>query len=212
MTSAPRKDQLLAAGLAARLLHDLSGPAAGVWSGLDLLAEAAGVGDPALELAIASGRTLLDLIEFQRLAFGATGEILTGEGLKRLAGAPFEGRPRLDWAVSIEPLPALAAQAMLILVQEAAGGLALGGAARATASLSGAELVIRVDGEGPRASLWPETLEGLEGRDLSRGLAGRWAPLRYLSALVADAGGGLAATTGPDRFGLIVTLPVGGAF
>jgi len=208
MTSAPASHQVLAARLAARLLHDLSGPASGVASGVDLLAGEADAGDAALDLAVSSARTLLDLIEFNRVAFGATGEAFSGDALERLARAPFEGRrPRLEWAPSIDPIPALATQAMLILVQEAAGALALGGLTRATAFRDGAALVIRVDGEGPRASLCAEMLEGLEGRDLSRGLAGRWAPCRYLHALIVDAGGALAATSGADRFSLTVTLP-----
>jgi histidine phosphotransferase ChpT len=202
--------EILAAGLAARILHDISGPASGVASGLDLLADA-GQADPdgtALDLAVSSARALLDMLEFLKAAFGASGEDVSGATLHRLALTPFEGRrPRLEWATNVDPFPGLAAQAILILAQIAAAALAAGGVARATAASTHGEIVIRIDGEGPRATLQPETLQGLGGQELSAGLAGRWAPSRYLSALVTGAGGAVAATTGVERFSLAATLP-----
>jgi histidine phosphotransferase ChpT len=210
MTSTATPSERLAAGLAARILHDISGPASGVASGLDLLAEPgqADTDGAALDLAVSSAKALLDLIEFHKMAFGASGDVLSGAALHRLARAPFEGRrPRLEWAPRVEAFPALAAQAMLILAQVAATALAAGGLARATATCIQGDIVIRIDGEGPRAALHPENLEGLEGRDLSGGLAGRWAPCRYLSALVTGAGGAVVATTDIGRFSLAATLP-----
>jgi hypothetical protein len=217
MTSAPHQPrslaQRLATRLAARILHDLSGPASGIVSGLDLLAEPreTDIDGAALDLATSSARTLLDLIEFHQVAFGGRGEAIGGVALERLALTQFEARrPTLEWAPAIEPFPALAAQATLILVQIAAGALALGGIARVTASCAGDEISIRIDGEGPRATLHPEMLEGLEGHDHSQGLAGRWAPSRYLQALVAEARGSVMAATGRDRFTLGASLPAGG--
>src|ERR1700733_11262801 len=86
--------QILAGGLAARILHDLSGPASGVASGLDLLAEPGGtaVDRAALDLAPSSARSLLDLIEFHQVAFGARGEAMSGALLQRLALTQFEAR------------------------------------------------------------------------------------------------------------------------
>jgi histidine phosphotransferase ChpT len=211
MTSTATPPELLAAGLAARILHDISGPASGVASGLDLLAESGRAdGDgAALDLAVSSARSLLDLLEFHKVAFGAGGEAMSGGAAKRLAFTPFEARrPRLEWVSELDPFPGAAAQTMLILAQIAAGALAAGGVARASAHLVQCDIVIRIDGEGPRAILQPETLEGLEGRDLSRGLAGRWAPSRYLNALVTGAGGALTATNDIGRFSLTATLPV----
>jgi histidine phosphotransferase ChpT len=211
MTSNATPPERLAAGLAARILHDISGAASGVASGLDLLAEPgqSDMDGAALDLAVSSAQGLLDLLAFHKVAFGASGEAVGGAALHKLALAPFEGRrPKLEWAVQIDALPALAAQAMLILVQIAATGLAAGGLARASANRIRGDIAIRVDGEGPRAVLQSETLEGLEGRDLSKGLAGRWAPARYLNALVTGAGGALTATTGAGRFSLTATLAV----
>lgn len=210
MTSPATPTELLAAGLAARILHDISGPASGIVSGLDLLAEPgpADAAGAALDLAVSSARALLDLLEFHKIAFGAGEAAVSGGSLQRLALTPFEGRrPRLEWTSEIDPFPGLAAQATLILVQIAAGALAAGGLARARVALDQGDIVVRIDGEGPRATLQPETLEGLEGRGLSRGLAGRWAPSRYLNALVTAAGGALTATADLGRFSLTATLP-----
>lgn len=210
MTSPDTSPEFLAAGIAARILHDISGPASGVASGLDLLAEG-GQRAPdgaALDLAVSSARALLDLLEFHKMAFGASGDAVGGAALHRLALTQFEGRrPRLEWAANVDPFPALAAQATLILIQIAAAALAAGGVARATAAAAQGRVVIHIEGEGPRVALQPETLEGLEGRELSRGLAGRWAPSRYLAALTTSAGGTLTAVTGVHRFSLAATLP-----
>jgi hypothetical protein len=210
MTSQSTPTERLAAGLAARILHDISGPASGVASGLELITEPgqADVGGAALDLAISSAKGLLELIEFHKVAFGSGAEAVSGATLHRLALTPFEGRrPRLEWTTQLEPFPGLAAQAMLIFAQISASALAAGGLARATASRAHDAIVIRIDGEGPRAALHAESLEGLLGRELSKGLAGRWAPSRYLTALVADAGGAVEATSEIGRFSLTATLP-----
>jgi len=210
MTSQPTPPERLAAALAARILHDISGPASGVASGLELITEPgqADVGGAALDLAISSAKGLLDLIEFYKVALGSSGEAVSGATLHRLALAPFEGRrPQLEWAAQIEPVPNLAAQAMLIFAQISAAGLAAGGLARATAARVRDHIVVRIDGEGPRAAPHPESLQGLAGSDLSKGLAGRWAPSRYLAALVTDVGGAVTATTDVGRFSLTATLP-----
>jgi hypothetical protein len=213
MSSAPHRPeplaQRLAARLAARILHDLSGPASGVSSGLDLLAEPGATDDgAALDLATSSARSLLDLIEFHQVAFGGRGQAVSGGLLKQLALTQFEARrPTLEWAPTIEPFPAPVAQATLILVQIAASALAVGGVARVSASGASDKFVIRVDGQGPRATLHPETLEGLDGRDLSQGLPGRWAPARYLHTLVVEACGAVTVTAGADQFALGVVFP-----
>jgi hypothetical protein len=199
----------LAAGLAARILHDLSGPASGVASGLDLLAEGDGADHgAAFDLAAASTGALLDLIAFHQVAFGGRGEAVGDASLKRLALTQFEARrPVLEWSPAIESFPRLPAQATLILAQIAAAALAVGGVARISASRAPDEIVIRVDGAGPRAALQPETVEGLSGRELSAGLPGRWAPARYLFALLAGAGGGVTIKTDADQFSLEAMIP-----
>ena len=127
MSRSPVTPETLAAALAARLVHDLSGPASGVASGLELHA------DPdlpemkadGLNLAAASSYALVDLLEFCRVAFGATGEPLAADALGKLAQTQFTGkRAALDWSPSAAELSGAQAQALLILAQIAAGGLA----------------------------------------------------------------------------------------
>ena len=208
MTSDATPPEHLAAALAARILHDISGPASGVTSGLDLLAESGHGDGAALELAVSSAKSLLDLLEFHKVAFGGGAEALASATLQRLALTPFEARrPRLEWVSDVDPFPGPAAQTMLILAQISAAALAAGGLARANASRIDEDIVIRIEAEGPRAALHPESLDGLRGRHHSGGLAGRWAPSRYLSALVTGVGGVLTATTDVGRFSLTATLP-----
>ena len=64
----------LAASLAARLCHDFISPASAVVSGVDLLEDPASqdLRDDALALIAASARKLASLLQFCRVAFGAS--------------------------------------------------------------------------------------------------------------------------------------------
>src|SRR5690606_23601164 len=64
----------LAAFLAGRLCHDLLSPASALASGIDLLGDPsmAGMRDETLDLIGNSARKLLDLLEFSRVAYGAS--------------------------------------------------------------------------------------------------------------------------------------------
>ena len=209
MTSAAAPLESLAAGLAARILHDIAGPASGVASAMELYADS---DDPeirgdALGLATSSASALLDMLEFSRRAFGGALEPADGRTLQRLASIPFAGRrPKLEWDSSLETAAGPVGQAVLVLAYLAAGGLAAGGVARLTATRDAITVTLRVAGEGPGAGLFAEVADGLAGRPFSEGLAGRWAPARYLFALVETAGGRLSASAGDSRFALEITL------
>jgi len=194
----------LAARLAARLCHDLMGPTSGLISGLDLLEDEA-MRDDALELVVSSGRKLAALLGFCRVAFGAgIGKpVFDTRELEVLArGVLADGRAQLDWAVAAPQLGKTGARALLNLVQIAAGALAVGGTARATAEVRGGEVQVRVSASGPRARLYPEILAGLNGEALGEGLAGRWVQAFYVHALAASAGGAVSvqATEGEIIF------------
>jgi hypothetical protein len=202
--------EILAAGLAARLLHDLSAPAHGIVSGLDLL------GDPGdrttwaegVDLAGASARSLLGRLDFCRAAYGGAAGAMDGRALEALARTPFaDRRPRLEWAAAATPFSAPAVQALLILLQIAADALATGGVARVTAQAAVDRIAIRVEGEGAGARFHPETLEGLAGRASRDGLAGRWAPAFHAQAVIARAGGGLEIARRAGGFRLEAVLP-----
>ena len=210
MSRSPVTPETLAAALAARLVHDLSGPASGVASGLELHAapDLPEMKADGLNLAAASSYALVDLLEFCRVAFGATGEPLAADALGKLAQTQFTGkRAALDWSPSAAELSGAQAQALLILAQIAAGGLALGGTARATTMTGGGWVALRVEGQSQRAQLQPEALEGMAGRPLSAGLAGRWAPAYYLHNLATGLGGSVHAEAREDGFVMEARLP-----
>jgi len=180
------------------------GPTSGLISGLDLLEDEV-MRDDALELVASSGRKLAAMLGFCRVAFGAgTGRPVFDtrelEGLAR--GVLADGRAQLDWAVTAPQLGKTAARALLNLVQIAAGALAVGGTARATAEVRGGEVQVRVSASGPRPRLYPEILAGLNGEALGEGLAGRWVQAFYVHALAASAGGAVSvqATEGEIIF------------
>jgi len=210
MSQSPVAPETLAAALAARLVHDLSGPASGVTSGLELHADPdlPEMKQDGLDLASSSSHALAELLEFCRVAFGASGEPLGADALGKLAQTQFAGkRATLDWSPSIAELSGTQAQALLILAQIAAGGLAMGGTARATTVAGDGRMSLRVEGQGQRAQLQPEALEGMAGRPLSLGLAGRWAPAYYLHTLSTGAGGSVLAEAREGGFILEARLP-----
>lgn len=95
-----------AAMLAARLCHDFISPASAIVSGLDLLEDpsAQDMRDDAMNLIASSARKLADLLQFTRVAFGASAsaENFDSRELEKLAQGVFAHvRPTLDW--QIEP-------------------------------------------------------------------------------------------------------------
>lgn len=210
MTHPSPTSQRLAAGLAARIIHDISGPATGIMTGMDLYGdpESQDLRDSALELTASSAHTLLDLLGFYRAAFGASGGPQADERLKQLAATQFTGRrARLEWTSSIGSLSGQASQALLIMTQIVGDALAAGGVVRVATSLRGSTLVLSVAGEGARAQVQPEVLDGLAGREMNEGLAGRWAPALFLHSLIEGGAGSLTVAVPEGGLLLEVALP-----
>ena len=183
----------LAGPLISRLIHDLMGPATGLMTGVSLLDDAATPRGEAVELISTSLHALIGLLNFCRAAYGAGDEPLSSGELGRLAASLFEGaRPSLDWAVTLDSLPAVAGRTLLGLVQVAAGALAAGGTATATAVGDDAQIRIAVEARGARLRLADETVAGLMGRACEGGRIGQWAPACYLARQVVAAGGRLS--------------------
>ena len=93
-----------AAYLAARMCHDFISPASAIVSGLDLLEDptAQDMRDDAMGLIGASARKLSDMLEFCRVAFGASAsaETFDSRQLEKLAQGVFAHlRADLDWQV-----------------------------------------------------------------------------------------------------------------
>ena len=210
MTDLRDPSEALAAAIAARLIHDFSGPASGVITGLDLQSSGDGtLAASGLELANESARALLDMLEVWRVAFAGRAGPQAADALARMADACFEGRrARLDWTPQAPSYEALPARAVLLACQIAAGGLASGGVAALSAGREGDRWRVRLEGRGPRAGLPPEALSCLI--DGAGEIGGRWAPAAFLRAMTANAGGQLAYESLSEGFALTVSLPADG--
>jgi hypothetical protein len=201
--------EILAAKLLARALHDIAGPTSGLTAALDLLGDTqnGAMHAEALDLARDSLAQMAARIAFCRAAFGGGGG-LDGEAFAALMEIPFVGsRARLDRGILTPGAPPVVLQGALILLQISGEALASGGAAHLTVEPINGKWSARVDGEGARARVVPETFAGLGGMGLKSGLPGRWAPARYLHALAASVGGALDFGAKEGRFWLAFTCP-----
>ena len=203
----------LAAYLAARMCHDFISPASAIVSGLDLLEDpsAADMRDDAMNLISSSARKLADLLQFCRVAFGASASAETFDvrDLEKLAQGVFgHMRAELDWAVTPAAVNKPAARALLNLAQMAGQALPTGGTARLQAVEEGATLVIAIEATGSRARLRAEVQAGLSGAPLSEGLHGHWVQAYYSHLFITDAGGRVFAQAEDEKVVFAASLPL----
>lgn len=203
----------LAAYLAARMCHDFISPASAILSGLDLLEDpsAQDMRDEAMGLIATSARKLADLLQFSRVAFGASAsaETFDARELEKLARGVFgHMRADLEWLVETPAVNKPAARALLNLAQMAGAALPTGGVARVRAVQEGASLAIAADAGGPRAKLRPEVLRGLRGEPLGEGLHGHWVQAYYVHLFLTDAGGRVFADVNEERVVFAATVPI----
>lgn len=201
-----------AALLAARLCHDFISPASAIVSGLDLLEDpsAQDMREDAMSLIASSARKLADLLQFTRVAFGASAsaENFDSRELEKLAQGVFAHvRPTMDWAIPPCTLNKASARAILNIAQIAASALPAGGKATLRAVVLDDRVAITAESIGTRARLRPEVLAGLKGEALSEGLGGPWVQAAYLHALVKAAGGQVGVELGEDQVSLAAWVP-----
>ncbi len=217
MTDAPDdtdqslKPAELAAFLAARLCHDFISPASAIVSGLDLLEDptAQDMREEAMGLISSSARKLADLLSFCRVAFGASASAQTFDPreLATLAQGVFRHmRAELVWDADMPAVSKPVARTLLNLAQMAGAALPTGGTATVRLAEAGGLVDITVEAVGPRARLRPEVLAGLQGQGPGEGMHGHWVQARYVSLLVADAGGTVSAEAGEERVVLTAQL------
>lgn len=204
--------QALAALVAGKLCHDFISPAGAISSGLDLLADpsAQDMRDDAMGLIEASARKMVALVNFARVAFGASTstERFASAEIEALVGALSEGgRAGLDWRAGDQSFSRAEARAAANLAWLALAALPSGGTATLTARREADALVIEGVAEGPRARLKPEAAAGLAGRPLEEGLPGQWIQPYWLWLTARDAGGDLAVELDEGRVTLVCRLP-----
>jgi histidine phosphotransferase ChpT len=202
----------LAALLAARLCHDFISPASAIVSGLDLLDDptAQDMREEAMSLIASSARKLADLLQFNRVAYGASSqtEIFDVRVLQTLTeGVYAHVRAELDWKVEPPSLTRVAARTLLNLAQIGSAALPMGGVAKVRAVQTGGTVAISVESTGTRPRLKPEVLAGLRGQPLGDGLSGQWIQGAYLWETVQAAGGQLAVEIGEAGVTLAASVP-----
>jgi histidine phosphotransferase ChpT len=201
-----------AAMLAARLCHDFISPASAIVSGLDLLEDpsAQDMREDAMSLIASSARKLADMLQFTRVAFGASAsaENFDSRELEKLAQGVFDHvRPTMVWAIEPSVINKPSTRALLNIAQLAASALPAGGVATLRGVAAEGRFLITADSVGPRARLRPEVLAGLKGEPLVEGLGGPWVQAAYLHALVRAAGGQVAVEVAEDRISLACWVP-----
>lgn len=202
----------LAAHLAARMCHDFISPASAIVSGLDLLDDstAQDMRGDAMDLIGKSARRLADLLDFSRVAFGASASAETFDvrNLETLARGVFNHmRADLEWTVDTPSVNKPAARALLNLAHMSGAALPTGGTARVRAVREGSQLALAAEATGPRARLRPEMLSGLQGQALAEGLHGNWVQAYYVYLFITDAGGRVFADVNDDRIVFAATVP-----
>ena len=203
----------LATYIAGKLCHDFISPSGAIVSGLDLLKDpsAQDMREEAMSLIQASADKLVALVQFARVAFGAstTSERFSGSDLEPLARGVFAGlRAELDWRVGAGEFSKPQARALLNLAQIAGAALPGGGVAAVETRIEDGRLVLEATSTGTRARLKPEAATGLAGERLTEGLAGQWIQPYWLWRTVNDAGGALDVELGEDRVRMTARMPV----
>jgi histidine phosphotransferase ChpT len=198
--------------LAARLCHDFISPTSAIVSGLDLLDDpsAQDMREDAMGLIASSARKLSDLLQFSRVAFGASSqtEIFDTRVLKTLTESIYShSRAELDWRVEMPELSRIPARALLNMAQVGAAALPMGGTAQVRALPGEGGVGLSVQSEGTRPRLKPEVLAGLRGEPVGDGLSGQWIQGAYLHHIIQSAGGRLAVEVTETRVTLVAFTP-----
>jgi histidine phosphotransferase ChpT len=211
-TAALPDGQALATLVAGKLCHDFISPAGAITSGLDLLKDpsAQDMRDDAMGLIEQSARKMVALVNFARVAFGASqsAERFSGAELQTLVDGLIEGgRSTLEWRGVEGSFSKPQARALVNLAYLTAGALPSGGAAVVTVQHESDGIMMTGLAEGARARLKPEAVAGLSGRSLSEGLPGQWIQPYWLWLTASDAGGRLDVVAEEGRVVLTAHMP-----
>ena len=204
--------QALATLVAGKLCHDFISPAGAITSGLDLLKDpsAQDMRDDAMGLIEQSARKMVALVNFARVAFGASqsAERFSGAELQALVDGLIEGgRSTLEWRGVEGSFSKPQARALVNLAYLTAGALPSGGNAVVSVEREGDAVVTTGLAEGARARLKPEALAGLSGLPLAEGLPGQWIQPYWLWLTVSEAQGALEVEALEGRVALTARMP-----
>lgn len=204
----------LGAMLSARLCHDFMSPASAIASGLDLIDDPTtqDMREDAMRLIAQSATKLTDLLQFNRIAFGASAAADTFDAreLEKLTRGLFSHmRAELDWQVEPAGLNKPTARILLNLAQIGGEALPTGGVTRIRVVEAGDRYAISIESKGPRARLRPEVLSGIGGGPKGEAMGGHWVQAYYLHLIAKAAGGQVAAESGEETVTLAAWAPMG---
>lgn len=208
------QDIRLAALLASRLCHDLTGPVGAIGNGVELLIDETdeGVRRQSFELVEMSATEANRRLAFYRLTLGAAGGLQASipvSEARRVALDFFEGRKAdLEWAETLGAgiqLPPAGTRLLLNLVLLVVESMPRGG--RVGVSIEGeGPWTLSVRGEGTGAAVRDEDRAALSGSLTDEALDARTAQPAYAAALAASAGSTINLDSSQDKLTLSVEL------
>ena len=152
--------------LASKLCHDLVGPVGAVNNGMELLAEDdLLMGDEAVKLVNSSAQQAGTILQFYRLAYGASGGSVTDYGMVRDLVEKMLQHQKSDllWPESLPVmLPTVLPKLILNLCQLGAESLPRGGKVALAIAANGEATDLTVTAQGTDARLRPESEVGLD--------------------------------------------------
>lgn len=185
----------LAELLASKLCHDLVGPVGAVNNGMELLAEDdLLMGDEAVKLASSSAQQAGTVLQFYRLAYGASGGGVTDYGMVRDLAEKMlrHQKSELAWPEKLPAmLPAALPKLILNLCQLAAESLPRGGGVTLAIAEGAEGTGLVVTAKGTDARLRPESEVGLDEHVEVEDLSPRNVHAYFTRRLIQVAGGAL---------------------
>lgn len=199
----------LAELMASKLCHDLVGPVGATANGAELLSDIT-MEDEALALTAASASQAAKILQYYRLAFGASGGLRNDfDELRDVSGGLLELRGlEVSWALDGgERVPLGATKLLANLVGLA--GEALPRSDEVTGGLrkEGGEARIYAQAKGPGAQLRGEALDAIDPKGREE-ITPRSVQAYYAAAFTQELGGALAAEQGAENVTLIARIPL----
>lgn len=192
----------LASALAGRLIHDVMGPASGLVSAFDLMADpkAAAMRGEALALAEDSARRLADMLVLYRAIYAAGG-VQSSDDLHRLGQNMVAGsRATLELTIDPAVITAVTSRLVLGLIQIGVAAIPSGGAINACLEAKGDRRIVEGHVVGPRIRVEPAVIDGLAGREPGEAPLHRWSAAYLLGAIAGSAGGVIETFVSAESF------------
>ena len=199
----------LAELMASKLCHDLVGPVGATANGAELLSDMT-MEDEALALTAASASQAAKILQYYRLAFGASGGLRNDfDELRGVAGGLLELRGlEISWDLDGGSQAPLGATKLLAnLVGLAAEALPRSGQIKGGLREEGGEAQVYVQAKGQGAKLRSEALDAFDPNGNGE-ISPRSVQAYYAAALARALGGSLSVESGADGVTLSATLPL----